>query len=543
MDLLNKVKQNGCKFIFVTWWVVSWLGKGIVASSIWRLLKSAGYSVTNIKMDPYLQIDAGTMSPYEHWEVFVTQDWWETDLDLGHYERFVDVNLNKNSSITSGKVFDKVIRKERRWDYLGQTVQIIPHVTNEIKILLFESAKDYDISIVEIWGTIWDIEAPHFIETARQLRHDLWSNNVMYVHLAPLLNMNHIGELKTKPIQHSYKELLNMWIKADMIFCRSEVTVSDKIKKKIGMFCDLDNNYVIESIDVKSLYEVPLLFARQNVDLLIQERLNLQAKKSDLTNWAKIVDTHINPSKEINIWIAWKYTKLKDTYLSVIESLEHAGIKHDCKVNIKLLDTEKFEWKQWEENLEKTIQNEKLAGIVIPWWFGDRGTEWKIQVAKYCRENSIPFLWICLWLQIAVMEYARNVCGINDANSAEFDINGKNLVIDIMETQKDITNKWWTMRLGSYPAILKDGSLAHKLYGSTNITERHRHRFEVNPKYIEQLENNGLSICGKSPDWELVEFIEIHDHKYYIATQAHPEFKSRIDKAHPLFDWLVGACL
>lgn len=543
MSFLDDVKQNNSKFIFVTWWVVSWLWKWIVASSIWNLLKHSWYSVTNIKMDPYLQIDAGTMSPYEHWEVFVTEDGWETDLDLWHYERFVNINLNKDSSITTWKVFNNVIQKERRWDYLWQTVQVIPHVTDEIKRLLYKNARNYDFTIVEIGWTIWDIEWPHFIETARQIKYELWRENVMYVHLAPLLYMSHLWEVKTKQIQHSYKSLLNMWIKADMLFCRSEYDINNKVKDKLSLFCDLDKEYIIESKNVKSLYQIPLLFASQNVDLLIQERLNLAPKKANMKERESIVQRHINPQQEINIWIAGKYTELKDTYLSVIESLEHAGINNTTNVKIKRIDTEKVESKLEKNYLQNFIQEESISWIVIPWWFGRRGVEWKIQVAKYCRENNLPFLWICLWLQVAVMDYARNMAQISDADSAEFDQNWKNLVINIMDSQKWIEDKWWTMRLWAYPAILKENSLAHKLYWKTHISERHRHRFEVNPAYIKQLEQSWLSISGKSPDWNLVEFIEITNHKYYIATQAHPEFKSRVDKPHPLFDWLIKASL
>ncbi len=532
------------KLIFVTWWVVSWLWKWITAASIWKLMKSAWYKVSMIKMDPYLQIDAWTMSPYEHWEVFVTDDGAETDLDIWHYERFINENLTWESSITSWKIYRTVINKERKWDYLGKTVQVIPHITDEIKNRIKKIAKNTDITIIEIWWTIWDIEAPHFIEAIRQMKKDVWHENILYVHVAPIIYLEASWEIKTKPIQHSVKELREAWIQADILICRSEVKITKWIKDKISSLCDVDIESVIEAKTAKNIYEVPIIFKNQWLDKTIQTKLWLKYKDSDIKIWEKYVNKLLNPKKETTIWIVWKYAEFKDAYLSLIESLYHAWANNDVKVKINWIQSDNFDdEKKCFEELDKMNQEWKLNWILVPWWFWWRWIEWKINTIKYARINNVPFLWICMWLQTAVIEFARNICGIKDATSSEFEIETKNAVIDYIPEQKNIENKWWTMRLWSYPAILKKWTLAYKLYWQENIKERHRHRYEVNPIYHEILEKNWLIISWLSPNKKLVEFIEIKEHKYFIATQAHPEFKSRLDNVHPLFDGLIKASI
>lgn len=531
------------KFIFVTWWVVSWLWKWISAASIWRLMKSCWYSVNMVKMDPYLQVDAWTMSPYEHWEVFVTDDWAETDLDIWHYERFIDENLTWDSSITSWKIYREVINKERKWDYLWKTVQVIPHITDEIKNRLKKIWKKVDITIVEVWWTIWDIEAPHFIEAIRQMKKDIWSQNVIYVHVAPLLYLQASWEVKTKPIQHSVKELRWAWIQADILICRSEVKISKNIKEKIWILCDVDYDSVIEAVNAKSIYEVPVTFKKQNLDLIIQHKLNISPRSSDLDLWQNAVNNITKSKNILNIWIAWKYAEYKDAYLSLIEALYHAWANNNVRVNIHWIQTDNFEWIDFESKVEKIINELSINWIIIPWWFWWRWIQWKLNFIKYVREKNIPFLWLCLWLQSAVIEYARNVCKITNANSREFDENCNEPVIDFLPEQKNIKNKWWTMRLWSYQAILSKDSIVYKLYWENKINERHRHRYEVNPDYHKILNENWLIISWLSPDKKLVEFIELPNNRFFVATQAHPEFKSRLDKPHPLFDWLIKACI
>lgn len=531
------------KLIFVTWWVVSWLGKWITASSIWRLMKSAWYKVNIMKMDPYLQIDAGTMSPYEHGEVFVTDDWAETDLDLWHYERFVDVNLSCDCSVTSWKIYFSVIQKERQWDYLWKTVQVIPHITDEIKSRVKNVAKDSDVTIIEIWWTIWDIEALHFIEAIRQLKKDVGHDNVLYVHVAPIMFMNTSWEIKTKPVQHSVRDLRQSWIQADILICRTSVNMSKDIKEKISLLCDVDTECVIEAIDAKSIYEVPLLYKNQNLDKIIQKKLNLKENESDLSKWSEYVNNLLNPEKTITIWIVWKYTQFRDTYLSLMEAISHAWANNKTKVKLNWIESETLENIDYMKYLAELHKSWQLDGMIIPWWFWKRWVEWKINAVRFARENNIPFLWICLWLQVSVMEFARNVCNIKDANSTEFDENAKEPVIDFMEEQREITQKGWTMRLWEYKAILKEWTLAFRLYWQKEVFERHRHRYEVNFNYHKVLQENWLVISWLSPNNTLAEFIEIPNHKYFIATQSHPELKSRINNVHPLFDGLVKACL
>ncbi|CAB3287934.1 CTP synthetase [Methanocaldococcus lauensis] len=531
------------KFIFITGGVISSLGKGITAASLGRLLKARGFKVNMVKIDPYLQIDAGTMSPYEHGEVFVTEDGGETDLDLGHYERFIDENLTKHNNITTGKIYWSVLTKERRGEYLGKTVQVIPHITNEIKDWIKKLGENYDITIVEIGGTVGDIESLPFLEAIRQFKKDVGKENVLYIHVSLLPYIKAAGELKTKPTQHSVKELRSIGIQPDILICRTEYPISSKIKEKLSLFCDVDKEAVIEARDAKTIYEVPLNLEKEGLGKLVTKKLNLPDREPNLEDWRKFVDRVINPLNEVVIAVVGKYVELKDAYLSINEALIHAGAKNDTRVNINWIHSERLECEEFEEILDKYRENNQLDGILVPGGFGDRGVEGKINVIKYTRENDIPFLGICMGMQCAVIEFARNVCGLEGANSTEFDENTKYPVVDLLPEQKEIDAKGGTMRLGAYPAILKEGTLVHRLYKKTEVYERHRHRYEVNPEYHEILENYGLTISGKSPDGRLAEFIEIDKNRYFVATQAHPEFKSRPNKPHPLFDGLVRAAL
>ncbi|MBM7408923.1 glutamine hydrolyzing CTP synthase [Methanococcus maripaludis] len=530
------------KYIFVTGGVVSSLGKGITSSSLGRLLKARGLNVNMIKIDPYLQIDAGTMSPFEHGEVFVTDDGGETDLDLGNYERFVDIGLKADNNITTGKIYWSVLSKERRGDYLGKTVQVIPHITNEIKDRIKALGKDSDITIIEIGGTVGDIESLPFLEAIRQFKKDVGKENVLYIHVSLLPYIRSAGELKTKPTQHSVKELKGIGIQPDILVCRSEIPISEKIKDKLALFCDVEKEAVIECKDARTIYEVPLNLEKEGLGKLVTEKLNLRDSTPDLTEWRAIVDRIINPMNEITIGIVGKYVELKDSYMSIMEALGHAGAKNDTKVNIAWINSEELETKNYEEILDKMVDDEKLHGILVPGGFGDRGIDGKVNAVRYAREKNIPFLGICLGMQCAVIEFARHVCCLN-ANSTEFDEETENPVIDYIPEQREITEKGGTMRLGAYPAVLTENSLASELYGSINVSERHRHRYEVNPEYHEILKKNGLIISGMSPDGKLAEFIELENHKYFIATQAHPEFKSRPNKPHPLFYGLVKASI
>ncbi|MCX6823674.1 MAG: CTP synthase [candidate division SR1 bacterium] len=531
------------KLIFVTGGVISGLGKGITAASIGKLLKASGYTVNIMKMDPYLQIDAGTMSPFEHGETFVTTDGFETDLDLGHYERFIDQSMTSKSSVTSGQIYLSVIRKERRGDYLGKTVQVIPHITNEIKDRIKKLAADSEVTIVEIGGTIGDIEGLHFIESIRQLRQELGRENCMIVHVVPMITVTTSGEMKSKAIQHSVIKLRELGIHPSILVCRTREHIDQDLKDKLSMFTDIDSDHIIEALDQKSIYQVPLAFQQQNLHLLIQKRLFGEQREPDMEHWKYLVNAIMNPLKTIHIALAGKYTNLTDSYMSVIEALQHAGANHDTKIKVHLLDMESFEGPSREEKLSNYIKENDIKGFVVPGGFGSRGIEGKINIANYCRVNNVPYLGLCLGLQIAVISFARNVCGLETANSTEFNEGTVDPVVAIMEDQKTIENKGGTMRLGLYEAILKAGSKVHALYGQDTIQERHRHRYEVNPAYHEILEKNGMMISGMSPDGKLVEYIEIPNHIYYTATQSHPEFNSRLDKPHPLFVGLITACL
>ena len=527
------------KYVFVTGGVVSGLGKGITAASLGRLLKVRGYNVKIQKFDPYINVDPGTMSPYQHGEVFVTDDGAETDLDLGHYERFIDENLSKNSSITSGKIYWNVINMERRGDFLGGTVQVVPHITTAIKEKVFAVGKEdnTDIVITEIGGTVGDIESLPFLEAIRQVSIDVGKQDVIYVHvtLVPYLGMS--GELKTKPTQHSVKELRNIGIQPDIIVCRTEKPLSDDIKGKIGLFCNIPASNVIENMDVESLYEAPLMLEEQGLADKVIERLGLEKREPDLTEWKAVVEKSKNLTKKTKIALVGKYVELHDAYISVAESLKHAGIWHGAEIDINWINSEDLDASNYEEILKD------LDGILVPGGFGDRGTEGKILAIKYARENNVPFLGICLGMQMAVVEYARNVLGYADANSSEINEVTKNPVIHIMEEQKIIYEKGATMRLGKYPCQIVDGTKMKEAYGKELIEERHRHRYEFNNAYREELENAGLKVSGTSPDGILVETIEIPTHKWFVAVQYHPEYKSRPNRPHPLFYQFVGASL
>lgn len=449
--------------------------------------------------------------------------------------------IKKENNITTWKVYLNVINKERAWDYLWKTVQIIPHITNEIKDNILNIAKDNDITLIEVGWTVWDIESLPFLESIRQLRRDIWRDNVFYIHLTLLLKLDFSGEIKTKPIQHTVIKLREYWIQPNMLICRTSESIPNKMIDKISMLCDIDSENIIEWKNVDTIYDVPEKFRIQDVWQKILKHFWYNDKKTNLNNWNNLVLRIINPKNEITIWIVWKYTEFEDTYKSVTESLIHAWAFYETKVNINWIDSELLENDFYSEKLNKFREDEKLDAILVPGWFWERGIEWMINSVTYARENNIPYLWICLWMQVAVIEYARNITNINNAFSREFDENCENNVIDIMESQKWITDMWWTMRLWSYSAIIKEWSLANKLYKSTNVSERHRHRYEVNPDFHERLQKSWLTLSWLSPDWKLVEFIEIKNHNYFIATQAHPEFKSSLEKPHPLFLWLINA--
>ena len=534
------------KYIFVTGGVVSSLGKGITAASLGRLLKNRGYKVTIQKFDPYINIDPGTMSPYQHGEVFVTDDGAETDLDLGHYERFIDVNLSKASNVTTGKVYQSVINKERKGEYLGSTIQVIPHITNEIKerVLRVGRNDNADIVITEIGGTVGDIESLPFLEAIRQVKKDVPNrNDVLYIHVTLIPYIHAAGELKTKPTQHSVKELRSIGIQPDIIVCRTEKTVSDDMKKKIALFCDVDARAVINNETCSTIYEVPLLLQEEGLDRIVLEKLGLEDRHCDMDEWTAMVNRIKETDasdKEINIALVGKYVALHDAYLSVVESLHHAGYANGVQVKIKWIDSEELE--KPGVNLDEVFGD--VSGIVIPGGFGSRGVEGKIATVRYAREHKVPFLGLCLGMQCAVIEFARDVCGMKDANSTEFVPDTPYPVIDLMADQADVTEKGGTMRLGTYPCKLLEGSIARSLYDNNEIIyERHRHRYEVNNDFRAKLEEKGLVFSGTSPDNRLVEIIEIKDHPYFEATQAHPEFKSRPTRPHPLFMGLIKAAL
>lgn len=523
------------KYVFVTGGVVSSLGKGITAASLGRLLKERGYSVTIQKFDPYINIDPGTMNPYEHGEVFVTNDGAETDLDLGHYERFLDENLTKYNNITTGKVYESVINKERKGQYLGKTVQVIPHITNEIKakIELVGKENNSDIVITEIGGTVGDIESTPFLEAIRQFKYDVGRDNVLYIHVTLLPYLKAAGELKTKPSQHSVKELMSLGIRPDILVCRTEHPVSLDIKRKLSMFCDIDEDAVIEAPDAKTIYEVPLIMEENGLANVACKKLGIENKKPTLKTWKEIVRKIKHPTDRIKLAVVGKYIELKDAYISINESIEHAAYELGLKAEIHYIQAEELDTKTLEQ----------FNGILIPGGFGDRGVQGKIDAIKFARENRIPFLGICLGMQSAVIEFSRNVLGMETANSTEFDKNTEFPVIDILLDQKNIENLGGTMRLGLYPCKLEKDSLAYELYQEELIYERHRHRYEFNNIYKEIIQKNSLKISGTSPDGTLAEIVELPKelHPFFIAGQFHPEFKSRPGKPHPLFLGFVKA--
>ena len=526
------------KYIFITGGVVSGLGKGITAASLGRLLKNRGYRVTIQKFDPYINVDPGTMSPYEHGEVFVTDDGAETDLDLGHYERFIDENLTQNSSITSGKIYQNVIQKERRGDYLGKTVQVIPHITNEIKenIFSFENS-DIDIVITELGGTVGDIEGLAFIEAIRQVGLEKNPEDVLYIHVTLLPHISGSNELKSKPTQHSVKELQSFGIKPDVLVCRTEHEIPEEMRKKIALFCNVRPKCVIQNLTADNLYAVPLMLEKEGLAEVVCENLKLDKKEANNKEWEKMIQEIRKIKKEdiVNIAIVGKYVKLEDSYLSVAESLQHAGFFNKVKVKIHYIDSETIK----KDNVQEILN--KMDGVVVPGGFGNRGIEGKIETIRYVRENKIPFLGICLGMQMTVVEFAKNVLNLEGVNSTEFDEICKNPVIHIMDEQIGITKKGGTMRLGAYPCILKEETLARKLYNKEKVSERHRHRYEFNNKYKQELEKSGLIASGVSPDGKLVEIVEYKEHPYFIASQFHPEFKSRPNNPHPLFVGLIKA--
>ena len=525
------------KYIFITGGVVSGLGKGITASSLGRLLKNRGYNVVNQKFDPYINVDPGTMSLYEHGEVFVTEDGAETDLDLGHYERFTDVNLNKNCSVSSGKIYQSVLNKERRGDYLGKTVQVIPHITNEIKENIYSFEGQADIVITELGGTIGDIEGLAFVEAIRQVGLEKDPEDVLYIHVTLLPYISGSNELKSKPTQHSVKELQSFGIKPDILVCRTEMDIPNEIRDKLALFCNVKPENVIPNLTAENLYAVPLMLEKHGLARAVCKQLNLKNVEPQNEEWEKLIENIRNLKGEVNIALVGKYMQLQDSYLSVAESLRHGGFANGVKVNVGFIDSETIN--------KDTVQNilKDYDGILVPGGFGNRGIEGKITAIKYARENNIPFLGICLGMQMAVVEFARNVLGIKDADSAEFSNTTKNPVIHIMETQKNITKKGGTMRLGNYPCKIKKDTLAYKIYEKENINERHRHRFEYNNDYKERLEEAGLICSGTSPDGTLVEIVEYKNHPFFIAGQFHPEFKSRPDKPAPLFKALIKSAI
>lgn len=527
------------KYIFITGGVVSSLGKGITAASLGRLLKNRGLKVALQKFDPYINVDPGTMSPYQHGEVFVTEDGAETDLDVGHYERFVDVDLTQYANCTTGRIYQAVLDKERRGDYLGQTVQVIPHITNEIKsrVTLIENKIHPDVVISEIGGTVGDIESLPFLEAIRQLKFDLGKERVLYIHVTLVPYIRVAGELKTKPTQHSVKELRSIGIQPDILVCRTEKDLSKEIKGKLALFCDVDQEAVIQLKDAGSIYEVPLMLAAEGLDKQVIKRIGLNCQPVNLDEWEKLVEKIANQDKEITVGLVGKYVELQDAYLSIAESLKHAGFQFNCKVNIKWI---------YAEQIEKDGTNELLQevdAILVPGGFGERGIEGKIATAQYARENKIPFLGICLGMQCAVIEFARNVCNLKGANSAEFDLDTPYPVVHLMPDQEGIENKGGTMRLGTYPCNVRKGTITYNYYGEELINERHRHRYEINNDYREIFESNGMIISGLSPDRKLVEIIELHDHPWFVACQFHPEFKSRPNRPHPLFTGLIENAL
>jgi CTP synthase len=526
------------KYIFVTGGVTSSLGKGIIAASLAKILQSRGYRITIQKLDPYINIDPGTLNPYEHGECYVTNDGAETDLDLGHYERFLDVETSIANNVTTGRIYSAVIQKERNGDYLGKTVQVVPHITNEIKerIKILGDSGAYDIILTEIGGTIGDIESLPYIEAIRQMKWELGEENALVIHLTLLPYLSTTGELKTKPTQHSVKTLMECGVKADILICRTEHEISEEIKEKIALFCNVKRDSVIQSIDAKSIYEVPLLMIEEKLDIIVLNKLKLQKKSNpSLKTWKSFLNNFNNPKYEVEIALVGKYIELQDSYKSIFESFIHAGVKKRFKVKIISIHSEELN----NENVKEKLGN--VAGIVVAPGFGIRGLDGKIEAVKFARENNIPFLGICLGMQVAVIEFSRNVLNLKDANSSEMDPETNFPVIDLMENQRTITTKGNTMRLGAWECKINENSLAHKIYKTTQISERHRHRYELNQNYVNDLVKNGMKISGTNPKTGLAEIIEIENHPFFIGVQFHPEYKSTVLNPHPLFVEMLGS--
>ena len=527
------------KYVFVTGGVVSGLGKGITAASLGRLLKARGYKVTMQKFDPYINIDPGTMNPIQHGEVFVTEDGTETDLDLGHYERFIDENLDKNSNVTTGKVYWSVLQKERRGDYGGGTVQVIPHITNEIKSRFYRNFVDEEtrIAIIEVGGTVGDIESQPFLESIRQFQHEVGSENAILIHVTLIPYLRASQEMKTKPTQASVKELQGMGIRPDIIVCRSEYPLDQALKDKIALFCNVPSNHVLQNLDVEYLYEAPLTMEKEHLAQVACECLNLDCPEPDLTDWMAMVDSLRTPTDEVTVALVGKYTQLHDAYISVVEALKHGGISNRCVVNIKWVDSETVT----PDNVADILGD--VNGILVPGGFGDRGIEGMIHSIQYAREHKIPYLGLCLGMQLSIVEFARNVIGYNDAHSIELNPSTTHPVIALMPDQNGVEDIGGTLRLGSYPCILNETSKAYELYGEKTINERHRHRYEVNNDYRSVLTEYGMKLSGLSPDSRIVEMCELPEHPFFLATQAHPELKSRPNRPHPLFRGFVNASL
>ncbi|WP_053232989.1 CTP synthase [Sandaracinus amylolyticus] len=526
------------KYIFVTGGVVSSIGKGLAAASIGALLEARGLKVTNVKLDPYINVDPGTMSPYQHGEVFVTDDGAEADLDLGHYERFTSTRMTRANNFTTGRIYDAVISKERRGEYLGATIQVIPHITDEIKARVIDVASRADVAIVEVGGTVGDIESLPFLEAVRQLRHEAGPQNAISVHVTLVPNIAAAGELKTKPTQHSVKELLGLGIQPEILICRTEKQLSRSIKEKIAHFCNVPVGAVISAPDVSVIYELPIALHAEKIDEQITERLNIWSRPPDLGAWHRTVEIMKNPPRGIaTIALVGKYVHLRDSYKSLHEALSHGGLANECKIEVKYLDSETID----ASNVERELAG--VDGVLVPGGFGGRGAEGKIQAIRHARENGIPFFGICLGMQMAVVEFARHVCGVAGANSTEFDPNAGDPVIDLMPDQRGVKAKGGTMRLGAYRCALVPGSLAAEMYGSSEVSERHRHRYEFNNAYKERLEQSGMVMSGLSPELGLVEMIELPKHVHFVGCQFHPEFKSRPHAAHPLFTRFVRASL
>ncbi|MCR5687423.1 MAG: CTP synthase [Lachnospiraceae bacterium] len=527
------------KYVFVMGGVVSGLGKGITAASLGRLLKARGYRVTMQKFDPYINVDPGTMNPIQHGEVFVTDDGTETDLDLGHYERFINESLGRNSNVTTGKIYQTVLAKERHGDYGGGTVQVIPHITNEIKERFYreEPSDDVTISIIEIGGTVGDIESQPFLEAIRQFQVDIGRSNSVIIHVTLIPYLKASGELKTKPTQMSVKTLQSMGLWPDIIVCRSDLPIEDAMREKIALFCNVRKENVLQNLDARSLYEVPLMLEDEHLAQRVCSCLGLSCPEPDLKAWIKLTEDFENPRHKVTIAVVGKYVALHDAYLSVAEALKHGGIANLTEVEISWVDAENVT----DENAADLLSG--ADGIIVPGGFGSRGTEGKIAAARYARKNRVPYLGICLGMQLAIVEFARSVCAIEDAASSELDPGTANPVIHIMPEKEGVEDIGGTLRLGSYPCVLTEGTKAYELYGKREIAERHRHRYEVNNDYRQILKDNGMVLSGMSPDGRIVEMIELKDHPFYVATQAHPEFKSRPDEPHPLFYGLIKAAL